>query len=283
MSAGTPGAPPPPQPPSDPGPGAPRPGDPGQQGQQGQSGPYGPYGTPAPGQPASGPSPAYGHAPAYGQPGQQGQQAQSGPSPVYGQVPPFGQPGRQAHGAPAASYGPQVADGRATASGRAAVAGAFAAPPGMSWARVSPRLAWYRRIQVLVVAVVVMIVGVFLAARVLGLPGGVVVLVAVLACAAVAWLLAEFNTRSWCYLEQADEFLMTHGVLIRRFVVIPYGRMQLVDVNSNVLQQALGIATVRLYTAAATTDARLPGIPRQEAERLRDRLVAKSEARSMGL
>jgi hypothetical protein len=179
--------------------------------------------------------------------------------------------------------GPQIAGGHATASGRAAVAGAFAPPPGTTWARVSTRLTWYRRVQLLVAAVLVMVIGVFLAARILGLPGGIIVFVVVLVAAVVVWLLVEFNCRSWGYLEQPDEFLMAHGVLVRRFLMVPYGRIQLVDVNSNVLQQWFGIATVRLYTAAATTDARLPGIPRQEAERLRDRLVAKSEARSMGL
>ena len=179
--------------------------------------------------------------------------------------------------------GPQVTGGHATASGHAAVAGAFQPPPGSAWTRVSSRLTWYRRVQVLVSSIVVMVGGVFLAARLAGLPGGIAVLVAILVCAVVAWLLVEWNCRSWGYAEQPGEFLMTHGVLVRRFLMVPYGRMQLVDVNSNVVQQWFGIATVRLYTAAATTDARLPGIPRAEAERLRDRLVAKSEARSMGL
>jgi len=176
-----------------------------------------------------------------------------------------------------------VSGGHATASGHAAVAGAFQPPQGTAWARVSSRLTWYRRVQVLISAVLLMVAGAFLATRSLGTAGGVVVLVVVLAGAIVAWLLVEFNCRSWGYAEQADEFLMTHGVLVRRFLMVPYGRMQLVDVNSNVLQQWFGIATVRLYTAAATTDARLPGITVAEAERLRDRLVAKSEARSMGL
>lgn len=256
MSAGPPGAPPPPQPPSDP-----------------QSAAGARYGYSGPPTPAD-------------QPGQPGQQAQPGPSPAQGQQPgAYGQPQGypMPYDMPHNASGPQVSGDRATASGHAAVAGAFQPPPGTSWMRVSSRLTWYRRVQVLVSAVLVMVVGVFLAARVLGLPGGIAVLVAVLACAVVAWLLAEYNCRSWRYAEQADEFLMTHGVLVRRFLMVPYGRMQLVDVNSNVLQQWFGIATVRLYTAAATTDARLPGIRREEAERLRDRLVAKSEARSMGL
>lgn len=177
-----------------------------------------------------------------------------------------------------------MAGGHATASGHAAVAGAFEPPAGMAWSRVSVhRLAWYRRIQVLASSVGAMLVGAFLASRAIGPIGGIVVAAGLLGCALVAWVLAEYNSRSWGYAEQQGELLLVHGVLVRRFLMVPYGRMQLVDVHSNVLQQWLGIATVRMYTAAATTDARIPGLSRQEAERLRARLSAKNEARSMGL
>lgn len=253
MTAGPPGAPPPPQPPPDPS-------------AYGQAGPPAPADHPGQ-QTPSGPGRAYPHPGGYSAaPAQPGQGAYPVP-----------------YDTPQGASGPQVAAAPATGSGHAAVAGAFQPPQGAAWTRVSSRLIWYRRVQVLLAAVLLMAVGAFLATRELGSTGGVVVLVAVLVGAVVAWLLAEFNYRSWGYVEQADEFLMTHGVLVRRFLMVPYGRMQLVDVNSNVFQQWFGIATVRLYTAAATTEARLPGIPRDEADRLRDRLVAKSEARSMGL
>jgi hypothetical protein len=40
---------------------------------------------------------------------------------------------------------------------------------------------------------------------------------------------------------------------------------------------------VHLHTAAAHTDARIPGLDDAEAERLRDRLAALGEARAAGL
>jgi membrane protein YdbS with pleckstrin-like domain len=43
------------------------------------------------------------------------------------------------------------------------------------------------------------------------------------------------------------------------------------------------IATVRMHTAAAATDAEIPGLPAAEAALLRDRLAQKGEERSMGL
>jgi membrane protein YdbS with pleckstrin-like domain len=59
--------------------------------------------------------------------------------------------------------------------------------------------------------------------------------------------------------------------------------MQYVDVKAGPLERALGIATVQLHTAAAASDAAIPGLPTEEAARLRDRLAALGEARAAGL
>jgi uncharacterized protein len=40
---------------------------------------------------------------------------------------------------------------------------------------------------------------------------------------------------------------------------------------------------VRLHTAAAATDARIPGLPSDEAARLRDQLASLGEAHAAGL
>ena len=48
-------------------------------------------------------------------------------------------------------------------------------------------------------------------------------------------------------------------------------------------ERRFGLATVQLHTAAAATDARIPGVPPQDAARLRERLSALGEARSAGL
>ena len=72
-------------------------------------------------------------------------------------------------------------------------------------------------------------------------------------------------------------------MLYKQLVVVPYGRMQLVDVNAGPLDRRFGIATVQLHTAAATSDASIPGLLPHEAARLRDRLTALGEARSAEL
>ena len=49
------------------------------------------------------------------------------------------------------------------------------------------------------------------------------------------------------------------------------------------VERHFGLASVQLHTAAAATDATIPGLDPAEAERLRDRLTELGEARSAGL
>jgi membrane protein YdbS with pleckstrin-like domain len=97
------------------------------------------------------------------------------------------------------------------------------------------------------------------------------------------WVLLGRNWRSWRYAERADDLLISRGVLWREETVVPYGRMQLVEVTSGPLERRFGLASVQLHTAAAATDAKIPGLLPGEAERLRDRLTELGEARSAGL
>lgn len=97
------------------------------------------------------------------------------------------------------------------------------------------------------------------------------------------WRMLGRNWRSWRYAERADDLLIGRGVLFREETVVPYGRMQLVEVTSGPVERHFGIASVQLHTAAAATDARIPGLDPAEAERLRDRLTELGEARSAGL
>jgi membrane protein YdbS with pleckstrin-like domain len=97
------------------------------------------------------------------------------------------------------------------------------------------------------------------------------------------WRMLGRNWRSWRYAERADDLLISRGVLFREETVVPYGRMQLVEVTSGPVERHFGLASVQLHTAAAATDACIPGLDPAEAERLRDRLTELGEARSAGL
>jgi len=97
-----------------------------------------------------------------------------------------------------------------------------------------------------------------------------------------AWVTVR-AVRAWGYAERDQDLLVRHGLLVRRLSIVPYARMQFVDVTAGPLERAFGLATVQLHTAAAATDARVPGLPPAEAARLRDRLTALGEDRAEGL
>jgi len=107
--------------------------------------------------------------------------------------------------------------------------------------------------------------------------------VAMALCGAVALWFVRNRFRAWTYQERDEDLLVSRGVLIRRLSVVPYGRMQFVDVTSGPVERVYRLATVKLHTAAAASDARIPGLERDDAARLRDRLAALGEAKAAGL
>ena len=160
-------------------------------------------------------------------------------------------------------------------------------PPGAPWQRVSPALTKVRRILALPPLLLVGAVTVILAATGLG-PLWLTGLFTVVAALAVAtavwtWQWAARNTASWGYVEDEDDLLVTGGVLFRRLVAVPYGRMQFVDVQAGPFDRAFGIASVTLHTASTETAATIPGLPAEEATRLRNRLTELGEAHGAGL
>lgn len=98
-----------------------------------------------------------------------------------------------------------------------------------------------------------------------------------------AWWLIGRRVRSIGYAERGDDLLVTSGIMFRRMVIVPYGRMQLVDVKAGPIDRWMGVTTVQLHTAAATTDATIPGLEPTVAADLRDRLARRGEQRSAGL
>jgi hypothetical protein len=107
--------------------------------------------------------------------------------------------------------------------------------------------------------------------------------VALLALAVVRGTVAVRAVRSYGYAERERDLLVRHGRMVRHLSIVPYARMQFVDVTAGPLERAFGLATVQLHTAAAASDATVPGLLPAEATRLRDRLAALGEDRGEGL
>jgi membrane protein YdbS with pleckstrin-like domain len=158
------------------------------------------------------------------------------------------------------------------------------APPGCDWQPVSPALARLRRLLLLGWGGLLLVV-VAAAGLVLSLPAWLWVTVCILVVASLVpgWVLIGRNAAWWGYAERDDELYVKHGALLRSLVVVPYGRMQYVDVQSGPLDQVFKIASVHLHTASPGTSARIPGLPAAEAARLRDRLTERGETQAAGL
>ena len=160
--------------------------------------------------------------------------------------------------------------------------GPFAAPPDNPWTRVSPRLARMRRTELLVVGPLV-VAGVALACAVASTVAAAVVAVVGCVLLVVGWISIGRNLRSWGYVERTDDLVVTHGAMFKRLTVVPYGRMQLVDVEAGPIERSFGLVSVKLHTAAATTDAKVCGLTPTVAAELRDRLTQLGEAHASGL
>ncbi|SFD29326.1 PH domain-containing protein [Streptomyces aidingensis] len=150
------------------------------------------------------------------------------------------------------------------------------------WRRVQPALlTLWRAVLVMWTAPVVLVAA--LLPVLLGAPEWALPALLPLALAAWGWVVLGRVCRSWRYLERADDLLISRGVMWKQLTVVPYGRMQLVEVTSGPLDRRFSLARLQLHTAAAATDATIPGLAPDEAERLRDRLTELGEARSAGL
>jgi membrane protein YdbS with pleckstrin-like domain len=163
----------------------------------------------------------------------------------------------------------------------------FAWPPDVEWRPLSRRLLWLELLGHAVRLIISLVIFLVVFALWTDGPEWLVLPLIVLGLIIVGTMIRMAtlprSIRSWGYAERAEDLLVRHGLLVRRLSIVPYGRMQFVDVTAGPLERALGLATVQLHTAAAASDARIPGLMPDEATRLRDRLTALGHARAEGL
>lgn len=154
-----------------------------------------------------------------------------------------------------------------------------------TWQRVSPKYAWADLAMNLMFAVIVIAVLAFILVFSRSDPPMPILIIA--AAIAVVMLvnaaLAFRRVRAIGYVLRDDDLLFRKGIMFERFVAVPYGRLQLVDVTRGPVLRSLGLATLKFVTASTVTGVSLPGLPLDEAEELRDRLVELAETRRSGL
>lgn len=155
-------------------------------------------------------------------------------------------------------------------------------PETVDWRPVSRRLIWVEELRLLA-GLVPVLFGCLVAALIVDSVLVPIVAAVAVGAGTVRAALIPRVVRAWGYAERERDLLVRHGRLVRRLSIVPYARMQFVDVTAGPLERGFRLATVQLHTAAAATDARIPGLQPAEASRLRDRLAALGEDRAEGL
>jgi membrane protein YdbS with pleckstrin-like domain len=163
-----------------------------------------------------------------------------------------------------------------------AAGGGFPIGDDALWRRVSPKYVAVDVVGYIIFAAVVVGVGSLVAY----LTQVLVVWIAVAIIAAIFVVVIAFTprrVRSIGYQLRSDDLLFCRGILFSRVVAVPYGRMQLVDINRGPLDRMLGLSELRFVTAAASSGVVIPGLLEADAEELRDALVSLAESRRAGL
>lgn len=158
------------------------------------------------------------------------------------------------------------------------------APPVDEWTHVSPRLRDAHRYAFVLPLAFLGTLATIVLQVLLGWWWLTIVLAVLVVVGTVAgWWWAARHQAAWAYAENADDLFVASGIMWRRLVSVPYGRMQYVDVHAGPVARRFGMARVTLHTASPDTAASIPGLPSGEAQRLRDRLTELGEAHGAGL
>jgi uncharacterized protein len=135
--------------------------------------------------------------------------------------------------------------------------------------RLASTARWLWRAQGLGMTVAAVIAGVVLSSQL----GGPLWMLLPLAVAVVGiGLVPELRWARWRYEVRDEEIDLRHGTVRITRTLVPMLRVQHVDTTQGPLDQALGLATVVVHTAAGTTT--IPALGEADAGRLRDRIAA---------
>ena len=136
---------------------------------------------------------------------------------------------------------------------------------------LAPAARWLWRLEGLVAVVLALVAAVPLQGQV----GGSIAVLGWLAVVAVGVIavgvVPELRWRRWRWDVREQEIDIRHGTLVVTRTLVPMLRVQHVDTKRDLLQQALGLATVVFHTAAGANE--IPALTVAEAGRVRDRIA----------
>lgn len=114
-----------------------------------------------------------------------------------------------------------------------------------------------------------------------------VLLIMVVVPLALSYIFARLSYRFYFYELSELGFKKEYGIIWKKYVTIPYDRIQNVDIFRGVFARLLGLSDLHIQTAGASgavlTEGRLPGLSREVAEQLRDELIIRARHARSGI
>jgi membrane protein YdbS with pleckstrin-like domain len=120
--------------------------------------------------------------------------------------------------------------------------------------------------------------------RDLGLSGIIFVLIFIIygPIILLTYIWANLFYKSYKYELRDDAFRKEHGVIWKKYVSVPYSRIQNVDIYRGLIARLLGLSDLHIQTAGnsgvTATEGRLPGLDPKTAEELRDNLINRARS-----
>lgn len=124
---------------------------------------------------------------------------------------------------------------------------------------------------------------------------GLLLVLYFLLIAVFCWIWAKLTYRFWVYQLTEDVFKKEYGVIWKKYVSIPYERIQNVDINRGIIARILGLSDLHIQTAGSSAvvygrrmagigaEGYLPGLSMNIAEQLREELIKKAKGTKQGL
>lgn len=98
--------------------------------------------------------------------------------------------------------------------------------------------------------------------------------------AVIVYTWARLSYHFYRYELTDNEFKKELGVVFKKYVSIPYNKIQNVDIRRGILERILGLSDLHIQTAGMSgvpaTEGRLPGLSVVEAEMVRNKLIQKA-------
>lgn len=169
-------------------------------------------------------------------------------------------------------------------------------PSGMKY--LNPKAAWLFFINYLITITIMMLPFIFIFVPFVGIQhpavhfilGSWLIIVLILLSLGVLW--SQLSYKYYKYELRDDGFRKEHGVIWKKYVTIPYERIQNVDIYRGLFARILGLSDLNIQTAGMSvgtgsygggSEGRLPGLSPDIAEQLRDDLIRRARSKSQGL